>query len=321
MKTRVLITIGDINGIGPEIILKTLRRKSVTSKYNITVISPLKVLEYWAGITKIDFTSLDFSLIDLPVRNLKISPSKSTAIAGKISAEAILIGAELCMGKTYDVLVTSPVSKNSLRLASVKFPGHTEMLEKLTGSSACMIMISELLRVALLTNHPPLRKVSNLITEKNFRKKLEICIEFLIRDLRLKNPSLAVLGINPHAGDEGALGKEESEIMEPVIKEFKAKYKNVIIEGPYSADGFFGSKKYRDFDLIVTAYHDQGLIPFKMLSGFKGINYSAGLPFVRTSPDHGTAFEIAGKNLADETSMVLAISMAERIHKNKSRRY
>lgn len=321
MKTKILITIGDINGIGPEIILKSLSRKSVTSKYDLTVISPSKVIEYWSEITGINFRDLNFSLIDLPVRRFKINPGKSTDISGRVSAEAIMLGAELCMSGTYDVLVTAPVSKKSLQLASVKFPGHTEILEYLTRSSACMIMISNSLRIALATNHPPLSKVSDLITKEFVKNKLEICMTFLKEDLGISNPKLAVLGMNPHAGDAGATAWEELEIIHPVIKKLKRENKNSIIDGPFPADGFFANRKYLAYDLTLAIYHDQGLIPFKLLSGFKGINYTAGIPFVRTSPDHGTAFEIAGKNLADETSMLLAISMADKIFKNKTMRH
>jgi 4-hydroxythreonine-4-phosphate dehydrogenase len=317
-KTRILITIGDVNGIGPEIILKSLKHKYISSGYDITVISPASVIEYYSKLLGININRLKFKLIDFPDIKPEIKPGKVNSESGRISASAISLAAELCMNGYFNALVTAPISKKSFENAGVKYDGHTEMLEHLSGSSGtCMMMLSDKLRLALVTNHPPLRMISKMISAQSVFNKLETCLNALRKDLNIKYPKIAVLGLNPHAGDEGKLGDEEITVIIPAIKAFKRKHKKVIIEGPFSSDSYFAAGRYKDFDLTLAMYHDQGLIAFKMISAYRGINFTAGLTFVRTSPDHGTAFDIAGKNTADETSMVQAIKFADLIHKNR----
>lgn len=318
MKPRILITIGDYNGIGPEIIIKTLKNKAVTKKYDLTVISPPEVLSYYAKLFKLKLFADDFNIIPIDPVKLKIEPGKLSSQSGYAAGAAIKNAAELCMQGEYDAIVTAPINKKSLNLGGFKFDGHTEMLTALSGAKdSCMIMLSDIFNIAFVTTHPPLKKVSALINRKLLNSRLSICRHTLLNDLCMGKSTAAVLGLNPHAGDEGLIGDEENKVIIPAIKNANKKNKNVKFSGPFSPDAFFASKKYLNFGLTVAMYHDQGFIPFKMLAGYKGVNFTAGLPFVRTSPDHGTAFDIAGKNLADPVSLIEAVKWADKITKNR----
>lgn len=318
MKTRILITIGDFNGIGPETVLKTLRNKSITRKYDLTVISPIDVLAFYTKLFKYKIAADDFNIIPLEIGKLKIKPGTISAEAGFTSGFAIKTAIELCLTDEYDAIVTAPINKKSLNLGGFKFDGHTEMLTMLSHvKDSCMVMLSDLLNMAFVTTHPPLKDAPGLITKKRLMSKLKICYDVLKKDLALKKSEMAVIGLNPHAGDDGLIGDEELKIITPAISKANSIYKGLKITGPYSPDAFFASKKYRNFEMTLAMYHDQGFIPFKMLAGHKGTNFTAGLPFVRTSPDHGTAFDIAGKGIASEVSLVEAIKWADKLSRNR----
>ncbi len=318
MKTRILVTIGDINGIGPEIILKTLRNKSITRKYDLTIIAPIEALVNYSSYFKYQLDLDDFNIIPLEIGKLKIKPGTISAEAGFTAGLAIKTAIELCLDNEYDAIVTAPINKKSLNLGGFKFDGHTEMLTKLSGSKdSCMVMLSDILNMAFVTTHPPLKDAAGLVTKRRLMSKLSICYDVLKKDLAIKKSEMAVLGLNPHAGDNGLIGDEEVKVITPVIREANRKFRGMKIKGPYSPDAFFASKKYLNFEMTLAMYHDQGFIPFKMLAGHKGTNFTAGLPFVRTSPDHGTAFDIAGQGKASEVSLIEAIKWADKLSRNR----
>lgn len=321
MKTRILITIGDINGIGPEIILKTLKNPAVIRKYDLTVVSPFSVLSYYSKKLNIRLNADKFGIFPIGNQNPEITPGRIDAESGFISGLAIKTAIELCISGEYDAIVTAPISKKALNLGGFRFTGHTEMLSSFSGAKdPCMLMLSDKLNIGFATTHPPLSKVPAMITGELLRSKLSVGYNSLVNDLRIKNPAIAVLGLNPHAGDGGLIGEEEALVIAPVIKKMNTKYRKKVLSGPHSPDAFFAAGEYRKFDMTFAMYHDQGFIPFKMLAGHKGTNYTAGLPIVRTSPDHGTAFDIAGKNRASEVSLIEGIKWADRIFRNRSRK-
>ncbi len=318
MKTRILITIGDINGIGPEIVLKTLKNSRIIKKYDITVVSPFSVLSHYAGKFNIRLTADNFNILPIGGEKVKIETGRITAASGFISGLAVQTAIELCLAGDYDAIVTAPISKKALNLGGYRFDGHTEMLGALgKAKETCMMMLSGRLNMGFATTHPPLKKVAGLITRDLLKRKLSVCYDSLRKDLLVKKPLVGVLGLNPHAGDSGLIGDEESRVISPAIRLLNAKYGNDKFNGPFSPDAYFASKAYRKFDMTFAMYHDQGFIPFKMLAGHYGTNFTAGLSFVRTSPDHGTAFDIAGKNKASEASLSEAIKWADRIFKNR----
>jgi len=215
-----------------------------------------------------------------------------------------------------DGIVTAPINKHAMKMANFPFPGHTEFIaDKFQSSNSLMMMVSDVMRVALVTNHEPVANVAGLIKKDLVAKKLNILYKTLVEDFGIEKPTIAVLGLNPHAGDDGAIGTEDDKEIRPAILEAKKKGQNVV--GPYPADGFFGSSTFKKVDAVLAMFHDQGLIPFKALTFGEGVNFTAGLPLVRTSPDHGTAYDIAGKNMADPSSLRSAIYAAIDIAKTR----
>lgn len=320
MKTRILVTIGDINGIGPEIILKTLKKTSFIANYDITVVSPISVLSYYAKLLKIKLSMDNFNIIPIASENVNINIGRITEESGYVSGLAIDTAIQLALSGEYDAIVTAPINKKSLNLGGYNFTGHTEMLTELGGAKdTCMIMLSDIFNIAFATTHPPLKEVGNLITKKLLKSKFEICYNALKYDLGINRPEMGVLGLNPHAGDNGFIGDEERKTITPAINDAMLKLEDMHISEPQSADGYFATKKYLKYDMTLAMYHDQGFIPFKMLAGHKGTNYTAGLSFIRTSPDHGTAFDIAGKNKASEISLVEAIKWADKLSKKRKK--
>lgn len=327
---RAGITMGDINGIGLEVIIKTLSHPSVTQLCTPVIYGSSKVVSYHKNIVNpADFTfhttgSADkiyhqkINVVNCVQDNVNITIGKETEEGGKIAHIALDRAVRDLKEGHIDLLVTAPINKNAMRLAGFPYPGHTEYLAHEFGTkNELMMMVADNLRVGLVTTHVPVSQVAPLITRESIRSKLDILIKSLQIDFGIQRPVIAVLGLNPHAGESGTLGKEEEEIIRPVIVE--AKKSGDIIMGPYPADGFFGSMNHRKFDGILAMYHDQGLIPFKMLHFQDGVNYSAGLPYVRTSPDHGTAYEIAGKNEADPASFRAALLTAIDIWRARDR--
>lgn len=325
---------GDCNGIGPEISLKAVASPTVQRRCIPVLVGSMDVFEFYGRLLgkKLLLRELDRSVAFrggqsrvayvLNTRKFekpRIAPGKLSVDAGRFAGEAIEAAANLCLTNEADALVTSPVSKKSLQIAGYKFPGQTELIAKLCSvSTAQMMLVANPLRVALATIHHPLKDVHRAITRKNIHRVLAAVHASLVRDFGIRNPRIAVLGLNPHAGENGVLGIEEHREIIPAVRQ--ARSKRMRVEGPFPADGFFGTRSYEQYDAVVAMYHDQGLVPMKLLSFWKGVNFSAGLPIVRTSPDHGTAFDIAGKGIANPSSMIEAIKLAVSIVHNRRRR-
>ncbi|MGV8018630.1 MAG: 4-hydroxythreonine-4-phosphate dehydrogenase PdxA [Ignavibacteria bacterium] len=314
-KPKIVISCGDPNGIGPEIALKLLTNEKLRTDFNLKLIIPESAVEYYSHSLRLETPSYE-DIILIPGNNLKIKPGKIDKRAGRISGDAVHIGTELCLNGMFDALVTMPVSKYSLSLAGFKYTGHTELLKALTNSrEVVMVMYSEKLAVVPLTIHIPVNSVSSALTKKLIVTKLELMDDTFKTKFGIRKPRIAVLSLNPHCGDGGIIGSEEINTLVPALDSLMRK--GIAVSGPYSADGFFGSGIYRHFDVVAGAYHDQVLIPFKMLSGKNGVNYTAGLPIIRTSPSHGTAFDIAGKGIADTGSAVAAVKLAGKLINGK----
>ena len=304
---------GDINGIGIELIIKVLSDSRVLDICTPVVFANNKAINFYRTLLpehNIAFTSVrDSSQINNKQVNLyncwdedvDITPGVMNELGGKYAVASLTIASEALKAGKIDGLVTLPVHKKNIQSSEFNFTGHTPYLKNLFGGAdVAMLMIAENMRIGLLTEHLPVKEVAQFITRESIISKLHVINESLKRDFCINKPKIAVLALNPHAGDEGLIGKEEIEIIKPAIKE--AKMKDIFCFGPYSADAFFARGQYEKFDAVLALYHDQGLIPFKSLSLGEGVNYTAGIKSVRTSPDHGTAFDIAGKGVADETS-------------------
>lgn len=318
MRSKILITIGDINGIGPEIVLKALEHGEPLKRYDLTIVTPLSVLLYYKKKLKLKPLEERFKIISIPGEDTKIQPGFISKESGRIAGIAIRTSVELCRKGKFDAVVTTPISKKALNLSGFKFAGHTEMLTHLCNAKdSVMIMISEKMKMGFASTHPPLKDVAKLINVKMLISKLDVCSKSLVKDFGIKHPKIAILSLNPHAGENGQIGREEIDIITPAIRKARLK-RNVTIEGPFPPDSFFANKRYEKFDLTFAMYHDQGFIPFKMIAGLKGVNFTSGLDIIRTSPDHGTAYDIAGKNLANEQSLIEAIKWADRIVKSRS---
>lgn len=330
MSIKVAISIGDINGIGPEVALKSLLGRDLNKTIPV-LLGNRKVIEFYYKFldSKLNFLFIKnpeeiepgfVNVLDCFEReSVNLQPGELTELAGKLAMTAIQTGIDLCLSKHTDALVTAPISKEAINRAGYLVPGHTEYLAEKTGTSEYMMMlVNEDLRVGLVSIHVPLSEVTGLISQSSVYTNIKIMHRSLLKDFGISNPNIAVLGLNPHAGDGGIIGREEIEIIEPAIKRVQSE--GIKASGPHPADGFFGNKKYKDCDGILAMYHDQGLIPFKTLSFGAGINFTAGLPIIRTSPDHGTAFDIAGKNLADPSSFNAALELAITLGKNRKQK-
>lgn len=328
-KITIGITCGDINGIGLEVILKALSFKYAGQAFTTIVYGSTKVVAYHKNIISQDnvqFFPIQAPEEALPDRvnvvncwpdNVNITLGKPTELGGKCAFMALERAVLDLKNGTIDALVTAPIHKKAMQLAGFPFVGHTEYIaSELKAKDSLMLMVSDSLRVGLATNHLPIKEVAAAITREKLLRKILILAETLKIDFNIGRPTIAVLGLNPHAGDEGAIGTEDEAIIRPAIED--AKNKGVLAFGPFPADGFFGSGQFSKFDAVLAMYHDQGLVPFKTLSFGAGVNYTAGLSAVRTSPDHGTAYDIAGKGEADETSLIKAMFLAADIVRNRS---
>ncbi|HEX2786324.1 MAG TPA: 4-hydroxythreonine-4-phosphate dehydrogenase PdxA [Ignavibacteria bacterium] len=311
---KILLTIGDPAGIGPEIILKIFSRKSIASKFDLTVIGKKSILDFYSK--KLSLPKIPSDRVVEIKSGVLFKPGKTNKSCGKLSGLAIKKAVELCLRGKFDAMVTLPISKYSLNLAGYKFDGHTEMLGKLTKCSPLMILYSDKLIVSLVTGHNSLKDTAKKISQKRIIDKVILTNNILVRDFNIKKPKIAVLSLNPHSGDGGVLGNEEIKIIAPAIT--KLKNAGFNIEGPFAADGYFGNKTYKKFDVTIAMYHDQGLIPFKMMAYETGVNYTGNISIVRTSPDHGTAFDIAAEGKANINSTVNAIKLAAKISENKN---
>ncbi len=326
---KVGITHGDINGIGYEVILKTLSDARVLEFCTPVIYGSAKVAAYHKKTLEIPNISLSIvnnaqsagnnrvNIINCIDEEVKVELSKSTQIAGESAFAALKRAVADLRDGLIDVLVTAPINKNNIQNDNFKFPGHTEYLQEIAGEgkNALMILATDNLRVALVTGHIPLAEVAKVLTVDKIVSKLKAFCESLVADFGITGPRIAVLSLNPHAGEDGLLGNEEQEIIIPALQE--AEKQGILCFGPYPSDGFFGSGSFDKFDGILAMYHDQGLTPFKTLAMEAGVNFTAGLPVIRTSPDHGTAYDIAGKNIASEDSFRNALYMAIDIFHNR----
>lgn len=312
------ITVGDLNSIGTEIIIKTFTDNRMLELCTPVIFSSNKAVNFYRKLlneNNFNYQSIkDFSRLNpkqVSVFNcweeeVQIMPGSLNETGGKYAARSLAVAIECLKDKQVEGLVTAPIHKKNIQSPDFSFTGHTPYLQHAFGSKdVLMFMTAENMRVGLLTEHVPVADIAKYVTKENILSKIMIMRDSLVKDFGIDNPRIAVLGLNPHAGDEGLIGDEEIKHITPAIRQ--AKHQGILCIGPYSADAFFAREMYRRFDGVLAMYHDQGLIPFKSLALGEGINYTAGLPIVRTSPDHGTAFDIAGKNTADESSFRQAI--------------
>jgi 4-hydroxythreonine-4-phosphate dehydrogenase len=325
MKNRFIFTCGDINGIGPEIVIKTLNKISSQKKaeklYFICssnvfydTIKNIQPKFDYEVVNSLNEDNLS-NIIILNIGFAKQTLGKPTITSGKTAFKSLKLSYDLLEQGFADAVITAPISKTAIYKAGINFPGQTEMFAEWSGrKNFVMAFLSSKMNAALMTIHKPLINIPKLLKIKQLGILFNITLNILKIDLRISNPKIAVLGLNPHAGENGIIGREEIDIITPVIKKFSNKFS---IEGPFSPDAFFGSKAYNNYDLVIGMYHDQVLIPFKLLNFGGGVNYTAGLPIVRTSPDHGVAYDIADKFIADESSMIMAYKYAKRIVNNR----
>ncbi|SEG19411.1 4-hydroxythreonine-4-phosphate dehydrogenase PdxA [Algoriphagus boritolerans] len=323
-KPIIGISIGDINGIGVEVTLKALSDNRVYQSFTPVIYGHGKVITFYRKLMSLEdfnFTQIrtldeiqhrKVNVINVMEESPEVIPGIETIEASKMALEALKAAvADLRDGKI-QALVTAPLNKSNINSEDFHFIGHTEFITESVGAKdSLMMMVDDQFRVAMVTGHLPLAKVPESITKDKIIKKSTIFLKSLEEDFGINKPKIAVLGLNPHAGEDGLLGEEEEKIIKPAIKELKDQ--NKYIFGPYPADGFFGMMHQQKFDGVLAMYHDQGLIPFKSIAFSSGVNFTAGLPVIRTSPDHGTAYNIAGKNLADEGSMRAALLLASDI--------
>ena len=328
-KIKIGITHGDINGIGYEVIIKALMDPRILEICIPIVYGSPKVAAYHRKTLNIE--NFSFHTINSPTEanekkaniincvdeEIRVELGKSTTIAGESSLLALEAAVKDLNDHKIDAIVTAPINKHNIQSKNFTFNGHTEYFQyNFKAKEVLMLMVSKVLKVGVVTGHVPLKDILEYITIENIVSKLEILNQSLKQDFGVRKSKIAVLGLNPHAGENGMLGTEETEIIIPAIE--KAKADNMIVMGPYAADGFFGSGSFAKFDAVLAMYHDQGLIPFKTLIPEEGVNYTAGLPIIRTSPAHGTAYEITGKNEALFGSFLNAIYMACDIYNNRA---
>lgn len=317
-KPVIGISCGDLNGIGTELIIKTFSDSRILEHCTPVVFASNKLINFYRkAVPEASFNyqstkelnklnTKQLNVFNCWEEEVMISPGQLTETGGKYAVKSLEVAVQALKDKQIDGLVTAPIHKKNIQSASFNFTGHTPYLKSVfNANDVLMILYSGNFRVALVTEHIPVQEIAKYITRENIYNKLQLLQQSLKRDFGIDKPKIAVLGLNPHAGDEGLIGNEEETIIKPVIKD--AKQKDILAFGPYSADAFFARGHYEKFDAVLAMYHDQGLIPFKTLAGGEGVNFTAGLPGVRTSPDHGVAFDIAGKNKAEESSFVSSI--------------
>jgi 4-hydroxythreonine-4-phosphate dehydrogenase len=325
-KIVVGISIGDLNGIGSEVVLKTLQDPRILDFFTPVIFASFKIMTYFKkayhiecnlnGIDKIE--NIDhhkinvFNVWNEPV---DINFGKEDLNTGAYAIKSLKSAVAALKNNNIDLLVTAPINKSSVQSKDFNYPGHTDFLNKELEGESLMLMIRDSLRVGLLTDHVAVKDVSQSITKELVERKIKTIKNTLIQDFGIRKPKIAVLGINPHNGDNGVIGNEDDTVLRPALDEIYKK--GTLVYGPYAADSFFGSRNYEKFDAIIASYHDQGLIPFKTLSFGMGVNYTAGLNKIRTSPDHGTAFDVAGKNIANNDSFKEAVFSAIEIFKKR----
>ena len=320
------ISIGDLNGIGSEVVLKTFEDSRMLELCTPVIFANVKIMTFIKknldattalhGIDKLDqIVPGKINVFNLWKEGVDLNLGVNDEKVGTYAIKSFTAATQALKEGIIDVLVTAPINKYNVQSEEFKFPGHTDYLDQELEGNALMLMVQDNLRVGLLTDHIPLTEVASHLTEELIMKKIETVRKSLIQDFSINNPKIAVLGLNPHCGDGGVIGKEDDAVLRPALK--KIFDKGTLVFGPFPADGFFGSGQYEKYDAIIATYHDQGLIPFKTLSFGKGVNYTAGLNKVRTSPDHGTAYDIAGKGLADNNSFKEAVYLALDVYRSR----
>lgn len=326
-KIVVGISIGDFNGVGIEIILKTFLDKRMFDFCTPVLFGSAKLITAYKknmdinlifnGIRQVDGALQGkFNVLNLWKEEFEVNLGTPTAASGKFAFLSLEAATNALAKGEIDLLVTAPINKDNIQSEEFHFPGHTEYLESKLNGESLMILMADSLRIGLITGHIPVSKVAASITPDLIKKKVAILYKTLVQDFAISKPKIAILGLNPHCGDHGVIGNEDDEIIRPTIAEIQNEGK--LVYGPYAADGFFGSENYKNFDAILAMYHDQGLAPFKALSFGEGVNFTAGLDKVRTSPDHGTAYDIAGKDEANINSFKEAVFSGIQIFKTRT---
>lgn len=321
------ISIGDLNGIGSEVVLKTFEDNRMLEMCTPVIFANVKIMSFIKrnlnsnvniqGIDRLDQLVIGkINVLNVWQESVDINFGTNDENVGKYAIKSFKAATSALKDGQIDVLVTAPINKYNIQSDEFKFPGHTDYLNQELNGNALMFMVQDNLRVGLLTDHVPVNEVAKQLTPELITKKIETIKLSLMQDFSINKPKIAVLGLNPHAGDGGVIGKEDDEILKPVIK--KLFEKGTLVFGPFPADGFFGNENYKKYDAVIAAYHDQGLIPFKTLSFGNGVNFTAGLNKIRTSPDHGTAYDIAGKGIADYNSFREAVYLAIDIYHSRN---
>lgn len=327
-KPRIGITLGDLNGIGPEVVIKALADNRLLNMATPVLYGSTRVLSFYRKLMNLEefnysqvknkgqFFAKSINVVNCWEEPIEITPGQPSKETGKAALMSLKKVVEEVKEGLIDGFVTAPIDKNTIHGPEFPFRGHTEYLtQTFEAMESLMLMVGNDLKVGLVTEHIPVKEISSYITKERVELKIRLLELTLKKDFNISKPKIAVLGLNPHAGDEGLIGEEENSVIKPVIHDLKSKGK--LIFGPFPADGFFATGQHTKYDGVLAMYHDQGLIPFKTIAFDNGVNYTAGLPVVRTSPDHGTAYSIAGKNLADEGSMRQAIYLACDIIKHR----
>ena len=325
---KIGISVGDVNGIGPEIIIKAFADKRVLSNVMPIIYGSKKIFTEHHNLLELNNVTINYisstqeaskkqvNVLQVWEDNFTLNPGEFSKIGGEYAYKSLKAATTDLASNKVDVLVTAPINKENIQSSGFEFPGHTEYLAKLSNvDEALMLMCGEDLRVGVVTGHIPLNSVSSALSEELVLHKIGQMNNSLVKDFMISKPKIGVLGLNPHAGENGLLGDEENKIIIPAIR--KAKSMGILAYGPFPADGFFGSSTFREFDGVLAMYHDQGLIPFKSMTFGSGVNFTAGLPIVRTSPDHGVAYDLVGKNKASASSFRNAVYMARDIYKNR----
>lgn len=326
-KIKIGISIGDLNGVGGELIIKTFSDNRLLEFCTPIVFASVKTMSFlkkhfqssisFQGIFEA-FKAVEgkLNVVNVWKQDVAIEFGKDTPQAGQYALQALKAAVDSLKHDEIDVLVTAPINKHNIQSEEFKFPGHTDFLNQELNGDSLMFMVSDALRVGLLTDHVPVGDVPHYLNEALISKKINLIHQSLKQDFAIRVPKIAVLGVNPHTGDNGVIGSEDDKVLRPALENIKKT--GILVYGPYAADSFFGSNNYQNFDAIVATYHDQGLIPFKTLTFGNGVNYTAGLDKVRTSPDHGTAYDIAGKGIANTESFKEAIFTGIEIFRNRN---
>lgn len=320
------ISIGDLNGIGSEVVMKTLEDNRMLELCTPVIFANVKIMTFLKKTYNLtlNFHGIDnlnqlvigkINVLNVWKESVNIQFGVNDNVVGEFAIKSFIAATKALKDNLIDVLVTAPINKYNIQSEDFKFPGHTDYLANQFNEKALMFMVNNNLRVGLFTDHVPVNEVANSLTEELIISKVNAINQSLKQDFGISKPKIAVLGLNPHCGDNGVIGKEDDQVLKPAL--LKIFEKGTLVFGPFSADSFFGSKQYMQYDAILATYHDQGLIPFKTLSFGNGVNFTAGISKVRTSPDHGTAFDIAGKGIANEESFREALYQAIDIYNNR----